>query len=336
MKLHGGELIWYVHKKYKIPLEKILSFANLTSPIHPELPKPPEFILKSYPDRECEDIKELIAERCQVKKSNIFLTNGSTELIYIVAKIFGKTVQMKVPTYSEYECAVRNYGGKIVFTKDYSPKNVSLSFICNPNNPTGELIKKDNMEKLINGFSSDTKIFIDEAYMGFVSPDKYYSMATFVDNKNLIVSQTLSKFYGMPSLRLSWGIASKELIDKLKKHRYPMSLCGITVFYAKQFLHDKDYKKKVIHLIEKEKKSFIKKLNDINWLRVLPSDVNYFLVEILGDLTSIELFNILAKKGIIVRDCSNIRGLNNKYFRVAVKNENENDLLIKELKKISI
>jgi len=333
--LHGGELIWYVHKKYKIPIENIVSFANLVSPIHSELPEPPKFILKSYCDREYTTIREIISQRYNVDEDNLILTNGSTELIYLVSKIFGKKTQIKIPTYGEYECAVKNYGGKSSFYDDYSPKNATLSFICNPNNPTGKLIRKEELIDILRRYPSNIKIFLDEAYMGLVSQKKLYSMAQEIKNyKNLIVSQTLSKLYGLPSLRLGWGFASKDIINRLIKHKFPMTICNVTIYYAEQFLQDQSYEKRVTHLIEKEKKHLFRELNKISWLEVKDTDVNYFLVKILNELTASDLFKILAKRGIIIRDCSNIRGLDKKHIRIAVKTKEENDLLIEELMEI--
>jgi len=334
-KLHGGELVWYVHKKYKIPLEKIISFDSLVSPINPSLPKPPKSILKSYCDRDFTRIKQIISEKYNIDAKNLILTNGSTELIYIVSKIFGKKTQITIPTYSEYERAVKKYGGKINFCTSYSPKKTTLSFICNPNNPTGTLIKKEELIDILQMYHPDTKIFLDEAYMGFVSKEKSYSMAREIKNyKNLIISQTLSKLYGVPSVRLGWGIASKGIINTLKKHKFPMTISNIAIYYAEKFLLDKSYEKRVNNLIEKERKYLFRELSKISWLKVNNSEVNYFLIKILNKITASELFNILAKKGIVIRDCSNIRGLNNKFIRIAVRTREENILLIEEFKKL--
>ncbi len=332
---HGGELIWYVHKKYKMPLEKIVCFDSIVSPIVPDLPEPPKFVLKSYCDRNTTKIKDIISHRYNVDKKNILLTNGSTELIYLVSKIFGKETQIKIPTYSEYECAVDYYGGKCSFYRDYSPKNKTLSFICNPNNPTGKLIEKKELLDILQKYTLNTKIFLDEAYMELASEKKAYSMSQeIIAHRNLIVSHTLSKRYGLPSLRLGWSFASEDVIKKLKKYRFPMTTCNLTMFYAEHFLQDQSYEKKVMDIIEKGKKYLTKKINEIKWLKVENTNVNYFLVRILNELTSTDLFKMLAKRGIIIRDCSNIRGLNKKYIRLAIKTKEENDLLIEELIKI--
>ena len=173
--------------------------------------------------------------------------------------------------------------------------------------------------------------------MKFVSDQKFYTMTSCIkEHKNLIVSQTLTKFYGLPSLRLGWGIASSDIIKKLKKNQIPMTLSGLTIYYAQKFLEDKKYEKKVINLIEKERKRLFIKLKEINWLKIYPTDANYFLLKIMGNLTSFELFKMLAKKALIIRDCSNIKGLSNKHIRIAIKTKDENDILIEELKKIEI
>ena len=330
--LHGGQLIWYVHNKYKIPVNEIISFANLVSPLHPNISTPPEFIIKSYSERNCTKLKKTIAKINNVKKENIILTNGSTELIYLVTKIFGKKVQLLPPTYSEYEFAINKYKKNLLLTKDYLPVGASLLFICNPNNPTGKLIKKDDLENIVKKHPSKTKIFIDEAYMDFVDPLKSFTMSSKINEfKNIILSQSLTKFYGMPSLRIGWGIASKKSIETIKEYKIPMTISNLALYYAEQFLNDKKYKKNVIKLIENERKRLFKKLNEINWLRTFPTDSNFFLIEIKEKFTSTKLFELLARKGIIIRDCSNIRGLDNRYIRVAIKTREENDLLIEEL-----
>ena len=333
--LHGGELIWYIHQKYKIPLDDIICFDNLASPTHPDLPKPSESILRSYSDRKGSKLKEVISERFKVGEENIILTNGSTELIYLVALCFGKNAQIPIPTYSEYEIAVEKYGGESIFTENYSPMGVNLIFICNPNNPTGKLIEKENLEEIIKDQSLDTKIFLDEAYMRFVPAQKSYSMTSSInDYKNLIISQTLTKFYGLPSLRIGWGISSPEIIKKLYCHQIPLTLSGLAVYYAQKFLQNRDYDKKVTDLIEKERKRLFIKLKKINWLKVNSTCTNYFLLEINGKLNSSDLFEGLAKRGIIIRDCSKIRGLSNKHFRISIKTKEENNRLIDELNRI--
>lgn len=333
--LHGGELIWHIHRKYKIPLKDILCFDNLVSPIHPDLPKPSESILKSYSDRKGTKLKELISDRFNVGEENIILTNGSTELIYLVTLCFGKKAQIPIPTYSEYELAVEKYGGEAFFTKNYSPVGANLLFICNPNNPTGKLMEKENLERIIKDHSTDTKIFLDEAYMRFVPTQKSYSMASSINKyKNLIISQTLTKFYGLPSLRIGWGIASPEIIKKLSHEKIPLTISGLAVYYAEKFLQNKEYDKQAIDLIKKERDRLFEKLKEISWLNINPTYTNFFLLEINGKLNSSELYEILAKKGIIIRDCSKMRGLSNKHFRITIKTKEENDKFIEELKMI--
>lgn len=348
--LHGGEIEWEVSRRYGIPISSIASFANTVGPFIP----PSIQILKSrfgqlylYPPRDPEELIGLIAAHEGTKPQNVVVGSGSTELIYHFVKSLGTgEVALPIPTYSEYEIAARKFGLKPVFIRSGPKFDINIQavkraitkhtksiMVCNPNNPTGRLFEKDSMIELATiAKRNEIILFVDQAYLCFAPATKRFSMVELIDEYPIFVLNSLSKLFGVPSLRLGWGVASPLITASVSTSRIPGTLSNLSIWAGEALLKDLTFQKSVERFVEEQRMTQHSGLSGIKGLKVYPSDTNYFLIELEGPrLSSTTIFEDLARMGIVVRDCSRIRGLGNRYLRVTIRSASDNRRLLEAL-----
>jgi threonine-phosphate decarboxylase len=353
-ELHGGEVEWAISRKYQIPISDIISFASTVSPIIPEsVKKLSERFdqLYLYPAREAETLKDVLVKREGLDASDrLILGCGSTELIYLFSQVVcNGEVIVPVPTYSEYESAIRRYGGTPVFVDlgpsfdiDIAKIKRSLTsrtkavFVCNPNNPTGHLYSRKDLQDLAAlAREKEIVLFVDEDYLCFAPEAKKFSMTEYVDSYPVFVVNSLSKLFGVPSIRLGWGAGSVSLIQKLSAFKLPWVISNLAVWAGEELLKDEMYQQRVGDLISRQRTGLLARLREVDWLQVFPSDANFILSKIIvNNLTSTHVFEKLVENRLVIRDCSSIRGLGNKYLRTTVRTADDNQLLISGLKEI--
>ncbi|MCG2711155.1 MAG: aminotransferase class I/II-fold pyridoxal phosphate-dependent enzyme, partial [Candidatus Omnitrophica bacterium] len=203
----------------------------------------------------------------------------------------------------------------------------------NPNNPTANLIfnEKAGVEKI-----PAKMIVADEAFMDFLPQEKSLSLIKkAVKNKRIIVLRTFTKFYSMPGLRLGFMAAHKDIIARVRKIQVPWTCNMLAQIAAVDLLKQRDYMEKTRSLIGKERVWLAAELAKIKSFKIFPSCVNFLLVRIKDKRrNALGLKKLLFEKGIIIRNCSNFRGLDSSFFRVAVRLRQENRILIKMLQEI--
>lgn len=341
--LHGGN-IYEIKRRYK---KDVIDFSANINPfglkraIKKELSKC-YGLIPHYPDPNAKELIRQIAEYWRIDEQNILIGNGSTELIYLIVHAFKpeKTL-IPVPTFSEYERAVKSVGSKIEFLKlkevDSFALNITdsdkadISFISNPNNPTGNLLiknKRFNLNSRLN--------IIDEAFMDFLQDERKHTFIyETIKNKSFIVLRSFTKFFALPGLRIGYLIAHKDLIKKIKLFQPPWNVNSIAQHLAHILLSNKDYIEKTRRIINKERIYLYNKLSTIKGLKPYPSVVNFFLVKITDNqIDSTILTDRLIQKGILIRDCNNFRNLNNRFIRIAVRSHKENLKLIRSFKEL--
>jgi threonine-phosphate decarboxylase len=354
---HGGN-VWEVSEKYKIPVDQLIDFSISTNPLG--VPKKAIESIRQhlnlihhYPDPDHEWLLEALAKSAGVAPNNVVVGNGSTELIYLFNEVFlenGYEAVIPVPTFSEYKAAIERFGGNMVFIKCVSANNFKLNleelekaiskktriiFLCNPNSPTGWLYKKGDILRIIKlAAEKNVLVFIDEDYIDFVDDGKRYSMAEYVkEHNNLFVLRSLTKFFGLAGVRIGFGIGSSDLVKILKRVIMPWSVNSLAMFAAAEAVKDTDFIKRSRLLLSKSKRQMLEMFKTIPWLKVYPSETNFLLIEIIReDLNSTQLAEGLAKKGLLIRDCIDFDGLNNRFFRVTVRRPEENRKLVEQIK----
>jgi len=342
---HGGN-IYQAQKQYK---RKFLDFSaninplGLTSQVKEAIYKNFGSILH-YPDPEAKNITRKIAQYWGIKEENVLVGNGSIELIYLIMSAFKpKTTLIPIPTFSEYERAARCIKSKIYFLRLKEKLRFELQgtkinqadilFLCNPNNPTGNLILTDY--RIIEKLPCEL-VIVDEAFMDFLPDEKKHTLIWKAQkNKRIIVLRTFTKFFALAGIRIGYLVAHQSIVNKLWQYKIPWSVNSLAQIAGEILLKDRYYFKAAHLIIEKERNFLSAQLKKIKGLKVYPSVTNFLLFKIEKDkISANDLTKRLLKEGILVRDCSNFRNLNNKFIRVAVRNRKENQRLIVALREI--
>ena len=298
-----------------------------------------------YPDPQQRDLKSVLAEQRKVSVTQILLGNGSDEVLDLLFRAFCEpkidNVITLPPTYGMYKVladinVVENR--EVLLTSDFQidideilntiDERTKLVFICSPNNPTGNSMHAEDIEKLLHNFNG--LVVLDEAYIDF---SKQQSWLHRLNNfPNIIITQTLSKAYGMAGIRLGICYASKEIIDALNKIKPPYNINELTQQKALEKVLDNNSVNEEIKSILTEKDKLLKVLLQVKFIsKVYPSNANFVLIKV-DDAT--KRYNQLIEKGIVVRNRTT-QPLCKNTLRFTIGTQEENRVLIKTLKEIS-
>ncbi|WP_336129061.1 histidinol-phosphate transaminase [Mesoflavibacter sp. CH_XMU1422-2] len=297
-----------------------------------------------YPDPQQKDVKSMLSNIKNVPTENILLGNGSDEVLDLIFRAFCEPNQDNVitlpPTYGMYDVLANTNAIdvlKVELNTDFQPKveailntqnsNTKLLFLCSPNNPTANSFEASKIEKLLTNFNGI--VVIDEAYIDFSEDESWISKLS--DFQNLIVTQTLSKAYGMAGIRLGICFASTEIISILNKIKPPYNVNQLTQQKAIQRLEKQQDVQNEIQNIISERSLLIKALELITWIdTIYPTQANFVLVKV-DDATN--RYNQLVEKGIVVRNRTN-QPLCENCLRFTVGTSKENEKLIAVLNNI--
>jgi threonine-phosphate decarboxylase len=325
--------------------------------------------LHNYPDPETKRLRKRLAQYHGIDPETILCGNGGTELIYLIVRTLKpQRVLIPAPIFSEYERAVKTvnrdreqlsvkeelfdktqntdtkyrHGTRINYLMlnkekgfEISPDefigamegDIDMAFLCNPNNPTGRLLRREDVKKIADAAKKlKCYLIVDEAFIDFCADDSVIEDV----GKNpsyLIVLRSMAAFYALSGLRIGYGIFPQHLIDGLKEYKEPWTVNSLAQRAAVIALKDKLFTKETLSILNKEKRFLEKNFKKIG-IEFFHSDANFYLLKISN---ANEICQQLKRKGILVRDCSNFRGLDSTYLRAAVKSHRENSILIKEL-----
>ena len=297
-----------------------------------------------YPDPQQNDIKEILSTIKNVGKENILLGNGSDEVLDLIFRAFCEPNQDNIitlpPTYGMYNVlaninAITNT--EVLLSSDFQPKvqqilevadeHSKILFLCSPNNPSGNSFTTENVEELLNKFKG--LVVVDEAYIDF--SDQQGWLNRLEEFPNLIITQTLSKAYGLAGIRLGVCYASKEIIAVLNSIKPPYNVNELTQQRAYERLNDRDEVAAEIKAIKIEREKLIQSLELINYVdKIYPSDCNFVLVKV-DDAT--KRYNQLINLGIVVRNRTT-QPLCENCLRFTVGTEEENTRLLIALKEL--
>jgi threonine-phosphate decarboxylase len=319
--VHGG-----TGKREREKTKKNLAdFSASTNPF------PPRFnwncdptYLTYYPDDTYFDLKERISQTFHRRPEEICVGNGSIEIIRVFCQVAlkgtKKTFFADTPTFGEYELSARLAGAKRTHNSD----KADVSFICNPNNPTGILRNRQDLLWRLNKVKShDGLLFCDEAFIELSDPSQ--TLADMID-PNLFVLHSLTKSFAIPGIRFGYGFGDPELIDKIEISRPPWSVNAFAEAFALEAFRHMDELSQSRSAIEKERERLTNGINALG-LHCHPSSVNFILVNCGRDVTS--LCTALLRHDILVRNCTSF-GLPS-CIRVAVRTPEENRLLLEAL-----
>ncbi len=306
--------------------------------------------LEYYPDGEIQELGEKLSEHINVKKEDIIFGNGASELIMaVINAVKPKKILLPVPSFKGYEKAIEASGGGIVeyemncefeITEDIIEKitdEIGILFLTNPNNPTGKYIRNELLEKIINRCEeTHTAVVLDECFMELSDkPEKNSFLNRYEKYPHLCILRAFTKSFAIPGVRLGYLVCSgKALIEPVKKMlpewniSVPAQVSGIA---AIDLLNDDPYLENARKLIKDQRTYLEQELTGMGF-EVIPSDTCFLLIKYPD--SKIDFYGELLKRGIMIRDCSDYRNLEDGYFRIAVKTEKENKGIISEIQDI--
>jgi len=304
--------------------------------------------LKRYPDFSGVFLRKALAKKFRLDPNRIILGSGSDQIFELICKSFlKKNDEVIVPEFSFiiYRIYSKMCGAKIRYAKEKNftvsvenilskvTKKTKIVFLANPNNPTGTMIYKKDLLKLRRKLRSNILLVIDDAYFEYVKNKNYSSgIELFSNFKNVIVTRTFSKIYGLAGLRVGWGYGSKNFINALNKIKPPFNINRAALLTAVASLNDTKWLNKEIKHVNKWIKIFYKTFVDFG-IETNLSNANFLLVnfsKIKGN--SKKIFLKLAKAGILVRKM-NVYSIRNS-LRITIGNSVENKKFIKVLRNI--
>ncbi|HEY6008248.1 MAG TPA: threonine-phosphate decarboxylase CobD [Geobacteraceae bacterium] len=347
---HGGNVFAIARARDLAP-EDILDFSASINPLGPA-PGVREAVAAAfdrighYPDSDCAELRLALARLHGVAPANICVANGSTELIYLLPRLVtGRRALVVAPPFSEYAAALARDGWEVDYLVlspetrfDLSPERFEvqlrqrydLAIVGNPGNPTGRLYDRETVAALARSCrEAGCFLVVDEAFMDFCEEASTKVLA--VRDEAVLVLRSLTKFYALPGLRLGYAIGSVPVIDRLSRLREPWSVNTLAQAAGLASLATDDYATATRALIAAERHRLMAGLAAINGLRPFPSVANYLLVEATDGPSAGELAERLLAERILIRDCGNFRGLNDRFLRVAVRSPAENGRLLTAL-----
>jgi threonine-phosphate decarboxylase len=314
--IHGGKRK-YLEEKGGTPL---LDFSASVNPFPPSVAwSPDEVSLESYPDDTYCSLKEVIGAIFHRDPDEIAVGNGSIELIRSFCTSVletGDRVAIESPTFGEYQYSARLAGAD--FTSPSSPAKVR--FLCNPNNPTGRLVSRKNVQKLLDTIPSDGYLFLDEAFIELADPAQ--SLAD-LRAPGLFVARSLTKSFAVPGIRFGYGFGTPDLVQRIEAVRLPWSVNAYAEAFALQAFRQIDRLEESRASIARERSWLLSRFHEMN-IFADPSEANFLLLHL--PQPAPEIAESLFLRGILVRDCSSF-GLPSA-IRIAVRTHEENQILV--------
>ncbi|MFH2046275.1 MAG: aminotransferase class I/II-fold pyridoxal phosphate-dependent enzyme [Pseudomonadota bacterium] len=304
--------------------------------------------ITSLPEVDSNEAILAFSKYYNISKDRVLAGNGTTQFIYNIPKaLCSKKVLIIGPTYSDYEdsCIMNKVEYEYFILNEslyYYPDldllkktivNFDTIFICNPNNPTGVLINRLDLESLIRSFPKKNFI-VDESYMPFARGGKEKSILN-SDFNNLIVLNSMSKIFKIPGLRIGFLIASKENINKFLPYVLPWNVNSIAqaaVYYLMSPENNaQDFIEKTVDFLEKERIRFAKQFEKISEVKIFPSSTSFILFKLDTNLSAKDICKRLSSEKILIRNCSNFKGLSDQNLRISMKTTFLNRLIAKKL-----
>ena len=301
-----------------------------------------------YPDSDGTFFRKVLGKKFRLDRNRIILGSGSDQIFELVCKLFlNKGDEVVVTQYSFiiYRIYSRMCGATVKFAKEenFKPsvqsildcvnRKTKIVFLANPNNPTGTYLDRNEMLELRKKLRSDILLVVDDAYCEFIEDPNFVSgMELFSKSKNVLITRTFSKIYGLAGLRIGWGYSSKAIIQKLYEIKPPINVSRPALFAATQAVQDISWLNKAI----KHNNYWSEKIFDVIdkiGIATNKTNVNFFLLNFdFVNKSSSQVFNKLANSGILVRQMD-VYSIKNS-LRVTIGNNYENKKFIKTLRKI--
>ena len=305
--------------------------------------------INRYPESVLNELQQELANYSGVKQSQVIIGgDGADEIIDVLAKTFideGDEFIVPLPSYMYYEYFLQQYGARPVYAKWNLEENkldtdsilnsinnkTKMIFLCTPNNPTGTLIDEKDIRDIASGIP-DVLIVVDEAYFEYAEVTNKDLINEF---DNIFIIRTMSKVMGLAGMRMGYGLACSEIIEYMHRIKPVFSLTRLSYVAALNTLRDKNYIETSIEKGIESREYLYNELSKIDSLNVFPSKSNFMLIGIKDTgFTASEFAFELMKKGVIVRDCTSFKGLDEYWIRISICTLEEDKKFIDIVKEV--
>ncbi len=364
--VHGG----HVHHIAKVLGRPVDSFIDFSASINPL--GPPSSVLNAtqqalsacghYPDPSADGLRMRLAKEHGISPDSIVVGNGSSELIRILPLALSLCQGFVAgPTFMEYETSLHIAGARCTYVlatsgDKYAPPMEQLSllvkalrsgfqkdqrrgteshkavFVCNPNSPTGRVVTSRSLRTLYRQIEqAGLWMVVDEAFIDFCPS---HSLIKEISNaRRLLILRSLTKFYGMPGIRLGYMVGPTETVATIRRLLPPWSVSQFAQEAGVAALDDLKYRQRSVKFIQQERQRFMTRLRGVPGVRIIPASANFVLVELPSKCETAGLVSRLARQGILVRDCQTFSGITQPALRLAIRYPRDNNRVIHALTK---
>lgn len=362
MQFHGSDVekVTSIYgSKYNFTKEDLINFSGNVNPLGLSASVVTQLkdhidLIASYPDRDYQDLKQVISRYTDVHPNQILVGNGSTELISLFIKVIHPSRATIVgPTYSEYEREIKLDGGTCIYhplkeSNDFQvvvddliedmKDSTDLLVLCNPNNPTSGAIKRDTLRPILDYcLAHNIYVLIDETYVEFVDDVALVSAADLtITYPNLFIIRGVSKFYASPGLRLGYGITgSKDILRKINSLKNPWTINSLAAYAGELMLQDTAYIEATRKLIADEKHHIETTMSTWSKVKLFPAAANFYLVKITDEqIHASDIFEAMIQHKMMIRDASGFPFLNRQFFRFCINTKENNRKLLNALEQL--
>ncbi len=346
---HGGN-VYETASRLGCSPDKILDYSASINPFGPPEGLADEFIayfhrLQHYPDIGNTALIDALSDFHGISREHIVVGNGSTELIYWLPIALGiQSATVSLPTFSEYRKAFELQGVKLhklitTCATDFQPTLEQLRSACeattpeailltNPGSPSGALISQDVREWLIQwSRKQDAFSIVDEVFVDFCEEQSLKKHLE--DSTNLVLIRSMTKFFGVPGLRLGYLLTSRPIAERMRSALPPWSVNTLAQIAGTYCLRQEEYRYKTLALIDREREKMFAGLSTLDGCKVFQGNANYLLMELNGALPPADALqrDLLASECILIRDCRSFEGLGDHHARVAIRLPEQNERL---------
>ena len=345
---HGGN-IYALAQRLECAPSDIIDMSSNVNPLDP-LPGLVEFIINNIsaitalPQVDAKSAVQAFSARYNINPEHVIAGNGTTQFIYAIPQVLEtKRALILGPTYADYAdaCSMHNVRYDYMMAEESFDFKLDVDavieqiedhdtiFICNPNNPTGALMLKADLERLCR-FHPDTNFVIDESYLPFVYDSGQLSMLP-CRLPNVLVLNSMSKIFRIPGLRIGFLIASGQNIEKFRPFQLPWNVNSVAqtaVDYLMKHTDETDaFIDKTLLFLEDERKYMADALENVDGIKLFPSKTSFLLAKLDEKITADMLCDHLAVDRILIRNCANFWGLSEHFIRISLKTTDINRML---------
>lgn len=357
--IHGGD-VYAASRELGRNVTELLDFSASINPLGPS----PQVwraiirarqLLQHYPDPECWDLRQALAKGWSCDPAQIVVGNGSMELIYALPQALNiRHLLLVQPAFSEYAAAMTRAGGRVTAVRadreeQYAlpidrlcrllerPTKGSRAFegilLCNPNSPTGQACGAEDVMKLMRAAQRrGVWLIVDETFADYC-PERSILPLTSAWSR-VVVLRSLTKFYGLPGLRVGYAVAAPPVIQQLRSELPPWSVNAMGQVAALAALYDTAHAKKSLQFVVTERTRMAKALAGLPGCTLFPAHANFLFLELPRGWHGGKLTEQLRREGLLIRDCSAVPGANRRSIRIAVRSREDNDRLLKSLSRV--